>query len=123
MDVGFPEEGEPTAAVTLQFTLPLTPKKMQHRFQLMADEMADLRDERMTDSDRYDHRVTAHEPSWVVTSYRPDEDGVPEWEGDPTVGDSIDMLYDESEFECSCGADLDSWADVETHFEEVASDE
>ena len=69
-----------------------------------------------------EHVVKATEPAWVEGTYKPDANGAPEWLDEPRVGDGIDMLMDESTYECSCGADLAYWGEVEEHFR-VVTDE
>lgn len=70
-----------------------------------------------------EHTVTATEPAWVQAEYRPDGD-MPEYVADSTrIEESIDMLQDEADYSCECGAELNSWFDVMEHYEEVAGDE
>lgn len=67
-----------------------------------------------------EHIVTSLEPCWVKDEHAPNDDGNPEpISGRLETQDIIESHYDESEYECSCGAELDSWDDVQTHFQEV----
>ena len=65
------------------------------------------------------HAVTAIEPLWVEQTYEPDEDGRPEPQGGLDPGEPIDVAFDAADYECSCGAELDSWGDVQAHFDDV----
>lgn len=71
------------------------------------------------------HEVTGTEPAWVESRFRAriskDGDSVyPEYVSDSTrVEDGIDMLHDEAEYSCTCGADLSHWHEVQAHLQEV----
>lgn len=74
----------------------------------------------MTDDTDPEHVVTATEPAWVVEDHAPNNDGEPEpINGRLEIKDLIESHYDEATYECTCGADLADWDDVQTHFKEV----
>lgn len=69
-----------------------------------------------------EHVVTAIEACWVKTEYRSDGRGIPEYVGgsdEVLNSDGLDMLNDDAEYSCSCGAALRSWHDVMEHFREI----
>lgn len=75
----------------------------------------DTPSEIMTD----EHRVTATEPCWTEQDHVPGPNGAPEPVGEFETGELVDALFDESEYECTCGTELDSWSDVQDHFLDV----
>lgn len=83
----------------------------------------------MTDDDS--HTITAIEPVWTGELYRPStesghdpaskSDVYAEYVGPADFDDTvIDSMLDQSEYECRCGEEFDSWAQVEEHVQEVA---
>ena len=69
-----------------------------------------------------EHVVSSIEACWVETTYRSDGNGRPEYVGgSDTVlhSDGLDLVNDDASYECSCGATLHSWHEVEEHFDEV----
>lgn len=67
-----------------------------------------------------EHVVTALEPAWVEQEHAPDADGNPEPVTETVTRDGIEMLMDESTYECSCGEDLSDWDEVQEHFRRVS---
>lgn len=66
-----------------------------------------------------EHVVTAVEPAWVRQEYVPNEDGEPEPQQEYETLDLIDSHFEESDYECSCGEELNSWHEAEMHMKEV----
>lgn len=74
-----------------------------------------------------EHIVTAIEPAWVQSEYRPDpSSGRPDYVGMSTEvlhSDGLDELFHESSYECSCEETLSNWHEVQEHFEDVTNDD
>lgn len=68
------------------------------------------------------HRVTAVEPVWVKQEYEPNEKGDPQPVSEPESMEIIDLLFQESTYECSCGVELEGWQELEVHFASVSED-
>lgn len=105
-----------TVELTIEIPAPMLPYQVLDRIEPMAQQMRQLQYERMDDTE---HVVTALEPAWVEQKHVPAEDGVPEPASETVTKDGIDMLMDESSYECSCGEDLSGWDEVQAHFLEV----
>jgi len=73
-----------------------------------------------------EHQITAVEPAWTEAKYSPDSDGAPSYVGDSQRilhSDGLDELFNEAEYNCSCGAEFANWQEVEDHFEQVTTDD
>lgn len=105
--------------LTIEIPAPMHPHQVLDRIEPIEQRMRQLQYERMTDEQ---HVVTALEPAWVEQKHVPDEDGVPQPASETVTKDGIDMLMDESEYECSCGEDLSGWHEVQEHFRDVTAD-
>jgi hypothetical protein len=69
-----------------------------------------------------EHIVTATEPVWAEQEHAPNHNGQPEPVSETVAHDVVDSMIGESVYECSCGFEPDSWAEVEEHFARVTEE-